>query len=206
MSPTPTPWAWGSPPLRPSTHPVVEGPGWMGPQPCLPAEVAERGPEHPPEGPVHSPHSTGAHQEGQVALGVYSLLLALGTAATATAEGLGHLALTPTPFRRSVRFLPARVRSCWKQGTHRGCRPPLLTWCRVLTMATPTDQAGPMLGKSRLGQRYDRTRTSLSSVSINVSPGPPRPSRRLYPLPELAAHLALDRTPLLPLTFFRLCK
>lgn len=120
---------------------------------------------------------------------MHSLLLTHGTVATATAEGLGHPALTPTPLRR------CSVRSCLREeelvegGAHRA-PPPGLTWCRVPPTATPTGPA-------------DRV-----SCASPAPVGPQGAGRR--PLPELAAHLAahlaLGRSPLLPLTFLRLCK
>lgn len=131
-------------------HPLAlyfKGQAGQGPQPCLPAEPAESSPEHPPEGPAHPPQHGGPPQGeaphppgGTGDVRVHSLLLTHGTVATATAEGLGHPALTPTPLRR------CSVRSCLREeelvegGAHRA-PPPGLTWCRVPPTATPTGPA-----------------------------------------------------------------
>lgn len=78
---------------------------------------------------------------------MHSLLLTHGTVATATAEGLGHPALTPIPLRR------CSVRSCLREeglvegGAHRA-PPPGLTWCRVPPTATPTGPADRVSGAS----------------------------------------------------------
>lgn len=115
-------------------HPLAlyfKGQAGQGPQPCLPAEPAESGPEHPPEGPAHPPQHGGPPRGeapyppgGTGDVRVHSLLLTHGTVATATAEGLGHPVLTPTPLRRcSVRSCLER-RSWWKGG-RTGHRPPV---------------------------------------------------------------------------------
>lgn len=61
-----------------------------------------------------------------MALRVHSLLLALRT--VATAEGLGHLALTPTPFRCSV-VLVCKREELVEAGDAQRALPPVITWC-----------------------------------------------------------------------------
>lgn len=117
--PHPTPWAWGPPPLGPSTSLELKG------QAGRAAGLAE-GPGAPAQGPAHPPRHRRPRGGGAAPTGRDKWLSGAFPFIGARDSGHGHSrgARPPGADTNSVRatrpLLPARVRGWWRRGTRRG--------------------------------------------------------------------------------------